>query len=293
MLPLLLSLFLAGTRWHEVEAFSAQPCAAGVVEQQWELSNGVTPGDSHLTNVKMASAKGGCWEITGCDTKDGASVGCGYGCKALPASCKSPCDCNGAWNTNSNGTITSVMDVSTTPPVLLSVPQRPGASLTVRCGFVLLSGPHRASACRSVIPRSSTWPPVLASQTNSSRSKRAARATLCARGSCAFRAQRPQRRRRLHARSSRTRRLVLARLISMGNRAASGIPPRHTASCRRRRRHRSHVMRSKCTRTAAGPTARCCPTGATASGLTASAVLLRRQRHCLHARQTTAVRTMA
>eukprot|EP01043_Picozoa_sp_COSAG02_P058790 COSAG02_NODE_7378_length_3042_cov_3.182127_1_plen_96_part_10 len=87
MIPLLASLFLA--RWLEAEAFSAQPCAAGVVEQQWELSNGVTPGDSQLTNVKMASAKGGCWEITGCNTKDGASVGCGYGCKALPSSCKS------------------------------------------------------------------------------------------------------------------------------------------------------------------------------------------------------------
>ena len=72
----------------------------------------------------MASANGGCWEITGCDTKDGASVGCGYGCKALPSSCKSPCDCNGAWNTNSNGTITSVMDVSTTPPVLAVRTQR-------------------------------------------------------------------------------------------------------------------------------------------------------------------------
>jgi hypothetical protein len=112
LLPLLLrALLLLGSQ-HEVSAISAQPCASGLVEQQWTLSPGVIPGDSKVTSVKMAAPGGGCWEITGCDTNDGAAVGCGYGCKPLPSSCKSLCDCNGAWSINSNGTITSVMDVS-------------------------------------------------------------------------------------------------------------------------------------------------------------------------------------
>ena len=111
LLRALLVLQLQGSQ-HEVLAISAQPCASDLVEQQWILSPGVIPGDSKVTNVKMAAPGGGCWEITGCDTNDGAAVGCGYGCKPLPSSCKSLCDCNGAWSINSNGTITSVMDVS-------------------------------------------------------------------------------------------------------------------------------------------------------------------------------------
>jgi hypothetical protein len=112
-LPLLLrALLLSSSSCDNALAISAQPCASHLVEQQWTLSPGVSPGDSKLTNVKMATPNGGCWEITGCDTKDGAAVGCGFGCKKLPSSCKSLCDCNGAWNLNSNGTIISVMDVS-------------------------------------------------------------------------------------------------------------------------------------------------------------------------------------
>ena len=37
-------------------------------------------------------------------------MNCNWGCKPLPKSCKQPCDCNGAWSINANGTITSVMD---------------------------------------------------------------------------------------------------------------------------------------------------------------------------------------
>lgn len=85
-------------------------CKAGEATQQWNLSPGVTPGDSKATNVQMDLPHGGCWEITGCSSGEGADVGCGYGCKPLPKSCKSKCDCNGAWSFNSNGTITSVMD---------------------------------------------------------------------------------------------------------------------------------------------------------------------------------------
>eukprot|EP00038_Savillea_parva_P009887 m.186474 g.186474 ORF g.186474 m.186474 type:complete len:922 (+) comp16782_c0_seq1:76-2841(+) len=90
-------------------AFSAKPCDPSAPSQQWVLSNGVTPGDGRVTNVKLATAVA-CWEITACAEGDGASVGCGYGCKPIPTSCASHCDCNGAWSTNPNGTITSVMD---------------------------------------------------------------------------------------------------------------------------------------------------------------------------------------
>ena len=88
----------------------ASPCKSGEVTQMWTLSPGVKPGDSQVTNVKMDAQRGGCWEITGCSSGQGADVGCGYGCKSLPKSCKSKCDCNGAWSFNSNGSITSVMD---------------------------------------------------------------------------------------------------------------------------------------------------------------------------------------
>eukprot|EP00729_Bicosta_minor_P025598 gene25598-18212_t len=77
--------------------FSVEECVAGKAEQQWILSDGVVPGFSKTTNVQMGSngkgGKGGCWEITGCSTSQGADVGCGFGCKALPAKgCASPCD---------------------------------------------------------------------------------------------------------------------------------------------------------------------------------------------------------
>ena len=84
------------------------PCA-GTAEQSWTFSPGSTPKSSTLTNIMMSHG-GGCWEITGCSTKPSAAIGTGYGCKPLPASCASKCACNGAWNWNSNGTITSVMD---------------------------------------------------------------------------------------------------------------------------------------------------------------------------------------
>lgn len=90
-------------------SFTAAPCNPGSASQAWTLSPGVAPGDSHATNVQLATAVA-CWEITGCAEGDGAAVGCGYGCKPVPTSCASHCDCNGAWSTNSNGTITSVMD---------------------------------------------------------------------------------------------------------------------------------------------------------------------------------------
>jgi len=93
-------------------AFRAVPCVSGMVEQAWTLSPGVTPGgtQSVWTNVKMNSSTGGCWEVTGCSSASGADVGCGYGCKPLPRTCSSKCDCNGCWSLNSNGTITSCMD---------------------------------------------------------------------------------------------------------------------------------------------------------------------------------------
>jgi hypothetical protein len=90
--------------------FALKKCQDGIVEQEWQLSPGVKPGDSAVTNLKMAAPKGGCWEIEACDTKAGAAVNCNWGCKGLPKFCKSPCDCNGAWSLNPNGTITSVMD---------------------------------------------------------------------------------------------------------------------------------------------------------------------------------------
>ena len=91
--------------------FTAQPCKPGAAGQSWTLSPGVVPGDSKVTNMKMAVSKGGgCWEIEACATGDGAGVNCNWGCKPLPKNCNSKCDCNGAWSLNSNGTITSVMD---------------------------------------------------------------------------------------------------------------------------------------------------------------------------------------
>ena len=93
--------------------FAATPCKEGSATQLWTLSPGVVPGNSTPTNVKLgpATGKGGCWEIEACATGEGAAVNCNYGCKALPTKgCGSACDCNGAWSTNKNGTITSVMD---------------------------------------------------------------------------------------------------------------------------------------------------------------------------------------
>ena len=54
-------------------AFTAKPCDPSAASQTWVLSNGVVPGDSRVTNVKMATATA-CWEITGCATGDGAAV---------------------------------------------------------------------------------------------------------------------------------------------------------------------------------------------------------------------------
>lgn len=95
-------------------SFAAVPCNASSVTQLWTLSPGVKPGDSKPTNIQLAPATaggkpGGCWEIEACATGDGAAVNCNWGCKALPKSCASACDCNGAWSLNSNGSITSLM----------------------------------------------------------------------------------------------------------------------------------------------------------------------------------------
>eukprot|EP01050_Picozoa_sp_SAG11_P000459 SAG11_NODE_13_length_26388_cov_67.360341_31_plen_272_part_00 len=95
--------------------FGAAKCNHSSPSQLWALSPGVKPGDSQVTNVKMVLNDGrggglGCWEITACSSGPAAPIGCNYGCKPLPKSCKSRCDCNGAWSFNSNGTITSVMD---------------------------------------------------------------------------------------------------------------------------------------------------------------------------------------
>lgn len=69
------------------------------------------PGQwSVTTNVKEAAAGGGCWEIEACATGQGADVNVNWGCKPLPKAGACGCGCNGAWNINSNGTITSVMD---------------------------------------------------------------------------------------------------------------------------------------------------------------------------------------
>ena len=70
-------------------------------------------GTVWLTRSRAVPAPaGGCWEITGCSSSPGASVGCGYGCKSLPKPGSNPSKCalNGAWSFNSNGTVTSVMD---------------------------------------------------------------------------------------------------------------------------------------------------------------------------------------
>jgi hypothetical protein len=67
-----------------------------------------------MTNVE--SNLKSCWEITGCNTKPGAGVGTGYGCKGLPKlkpgqGCGTNlCACNGAWSLNKNNTVSSVMD---------------------------------------------------------------------------------------------------------------------------------------------------------------------------------------
>jgi hypothetical protein len=70
-------------------------CDPSKPSQVWQLNTGVT------TNVKSAGPSQGCWEITGCNTKSGAAVGTGYGCKPLPKNgCGNACFCNGAWKTN-------------------------------------------------------------------------------------------------------------------------------------------------------------------------------------------------
>lgn len=89
--------------------FAATPCS-GLPSQLWELTSGVVPGDGKPTSVQMDHAAGGCWEVEGCS---GETVNCNWGCKPLPkdtAQCaKSPCDCNGAWTTNKDGTISSLV----------------------------------------------------------------------------------------------------------------------------------------------------------------------------------------
>ena len=79
--------------------------------QQWTF----TVGGSQQTNVQsnLSVRMGGCWEITGCDFGNDADLGTTYGCKSLPRpGDTSPCDYNGAFAFNPNGTITSVVSVT-------------------------------------------------------------------------------------------------------------------------------------------------------------------------------------
>lgn len=71
-------------------------CDSSMPSQVWQFdTGGVT------TNVKSGGPSKGCWEITGCNTKPGAAVGTGYGCKPLPKNgCGNTCFCNGAWQIN-------------------------------------------------------------------------------------------------------------------------------------------------------------------------------------------------
>ena len=89
--------------------FAATPCK-GLPSQLWELDADVVPGDGKPTSVQMNHDQGGCWEVEGCS---GTTVNCNWGCKPLPhdkAQCvKSPCDCNGAWTTNKDGSISNIM----------------------------------------------------------------------------------------------------------------------------------------------------------------------------------------
>ena len=69
------------TRRSEGGTFAAVECVEGRISQQWTLSPGVLPRTSNKSNVKMAAPGGGCWEIEGCSTGEGASVNCNWGCK--------------------------------------------------------------------------------------------------------------------------------------------------------------------------------------------------------------------
>jgi len=108
---------------------SLMPCNASSPSQNWALSKGVLPTDANTTNLE--SETGGCIEITGCNTNQGAGVGTGFGCKSLPKNCDDVCDCNGAWRLNAmTGTIISVMDNSNSC-LQYDSPAKPGASLDV------------------------------------------------------------------------------------------------------------------------------------------------------------------
>jgi sucrose-6-phosphate hydrolase SacC (GH32 family) len=88
--------------------FGAAACRASKLSQRWLLSSNVRPGRSQTTNIKSATAQGGCIEITGCS---GSSVGTSYGCKPLPKpGSTDKCALNGAFSINANGTVTSIMD---------------------------------------------------------------------------------------------------------------------------------------------------------------------------------------
>jgi hypothetical protein len=99
------------------EGLGLAQCDPSKTAQHWLLSPGVSAGDSATTNIITAanntkSGKPDCIEIYACATKEGAHVGASSGCKKVPlTSCDAnPCNCNGAWSFNKNGTISSVMD---------------------------------------------------------------------------------------------------------------------------------------------------------------------------------------
>lgn len=116
--------------YRQVGILQVRSCSASRPGQRWKLT--AAPGSSLQTNVQndLWFREGGCWEITACDTSKYAEVGVNYGCKPLPpAGWKSPCDANGVWSFNANGTITSVMDGQ-----CLEVDDRDNASVDVaRC----------------------------------------------------------------------------------------------------------------------------------------------------------------
>jgi len=86
-----------------------EPCSELEPGQHWKLS--AEPGEYKSVQNDLPWMEGGCWDIVACDEKDGAEVGVNFGCKPLPKpGSTNPCDANGAWSFNSNGTITSLMD---------------------------------------------------------------------------------------------------------------------------------------------------------------------------------------
>jgi len=86
-------------------------CNISRPSQRWSVSNGTDPaGDGKVTHVKHTDC---CWSIHGCSTKMGVAVGCAGGCKPDPdpsVCAKKPCDCNSAFQLETDGTIKVPLD---------------------------------------------------------------------------------------------------------------------------------------------------------------------------------------